>query len=592
MIARFLFVFLFASTLYGQIPSLVYGPYLQMGAQTSMIICWRTDLSCDSRVQWGSTKTNLNNIIQTANTATQHSVTVAGLAPNTKYWYKISNSSNTFLCDTFYFYTASTANSNQAVRIAVTGDCGTGTPAQTKMRDALMYYLNGKYIHCWMLLGDNAYYNGLDNEYTSSFFAPYQYNFIMHHTSLYPATGNHDYANSSFLAENKAVPYFDLFNCPTAGELGGIPSNTEAYYSYNYGNVHFISLDSYGTEQALRMWDTLSNQYQWLKQDLAANNSMWTIVYFHHSPFTMGSHNSDLESDLVNIRQYCTPVFEKYKVDIVMSGHSHNHERSWLMKGHRGMETTFNKSVHVKDTSSARYDGSTNSCPYIKDTISNEGVVYSVCGTSGWGGGGTQGTYPHNAMCYSNSTVGMAGYIEVQGNRLSAYFVGSDSVVHDKFTIFKNVKKSRTVWVTAGQNYTINASWNGNYVWNYNSQVTRQNVFAASTNTILIVRDSLNCIADTFHVQLGTGLIQNDIEELLIYPNPIGDEKIQLKGDNMSGIKAAELFSAEGKSLGKLNYYQSSDAITFSLPTLAGGIYFLKLSLKEGVILKKILVER
>jgi hypothetical protein len=590
MIARFLFLFVFASTLYGQ--NLVYGPYLQMGSQASMIICWRTDLACDSKVQYGPAKTNLNNIVQTATAVTQHSITVGGLSPNTKYWYRISTSANTFTCDTFYFYTASAANSNQTVRMVVTGDCGTGTPAQVKMRDALMYYLNGKYINCWMLLGDNAYQSGLDNEYTSLFFAPYQTNFLMHHTSLYPATGNHDYANNASLAENKAVPYFDLFNCPTAGELGGIPSNTEAYYSYNYGNVHLISLDSYGTEQALRMSDTLSAQYQWLKQDLAANNLMWTIIYFHHPPYSMGSHNSDLETEMVNIRLYCTPLFEKYKVDVVLSGHSHNHERSWLMKGHVGPELSFNKILHVQDSSSARYDGSANSCPYIKDTISNKGVVYTVCGTSGWGSGGTQGSYPHDAMYYSNSIIGMAGYFEAQGNRLSAYFVGSDSLVHDKFTIFKNVKKSKTVLVSIGSSYTLNASWNGNYVWNYNSQVTKQNVFTASTNTLLIVRDSLNCVADTFHIQISSGLIQNNIEELVIFPNPAGDEKIQLKGENMGGIKAAELFSAEGKSLGKLNFFNSGEAITFTLPALAKGVYFLKLSLKENVIQKKIVIEK
>ena len=127
------------------------------------------------------------------------------------------------------------------------------------------------------------------------------------------------------------------------------------------------------------MYDTTGSvQYQWLKQDLNANTSMWTVVYFHHPPYTMGSHNSDSELDLVAIREKLTPLFEAKKVDVVLNGHSHNLERSWLIKGHTGLEATFSKTLHATDTSSARYDGSPNSCPYIKDSLTNKGVVYAA----------------------------------------------------------------------------------------------------------------------------------------------------------------------------------------------------------------------
>jgi hypothetical protein len=70
-------------------------------------------------------------------------------------------------------------------------------------------------------------------------------------------------------------------HCHQAGQAGGVASNTEAFYSYNYGNIHFVSLDSYGWETGnTRLYDTLGPQMVWLKQDLAANTQPWTVVYF------------------------------------------------------------------------------------------------------------------------------------------------------------------------------------------------------------------------------------------------------------------------------------------------------------------------
>ena len=124
--------------------------------------------------------------------------------------------------------------------------------------------------------------------------------------------------------------------------------------------LQFVSLDSYGQESGLRLYDTLQNaQVNWLKQDLAANTQKWTILYWHHPPFTMGSHNSDIEPELINIRQNLLPIIEKYKVDMILCGHSHTYERSKLMKGYFGFEANFNQ-IYNQSTSSGKYDGITN----------------------------------------------------------------------------------------------------------------------------------------------------------------------------------------------------------------------------------------
>ncbi|MBA3680303.1 MAG: metallophosphoesterase [Bacteroidetes bacterium] len=580
---------LFSLVVHSQNALLVYGPYLQMAGKTSIRVNWHTDTTCSSIVKLGLIKTNLNQTAGSFSLTKQHSVFLGGLTPDTKYFYSVTNSTSTFVTDTFYFFTAP-AN-NKKIRIVATGDCGTGMVTQTNTKGAIMNFVQNKYVNCWLILGDNAYENGLANEYANLFFAPYQNNFIMHNTALYPCIGNHDYANNTINAENKNVAYYSIFNVPTTGELGGLSSGTASYYSYNYANVHFISIDSYGTEQSLKVYDTLSPQYVWLKQDLSQNNLMWTVVYFHHPPYTMGNHTSDWEGDLVNVRTYLTPLFERSKVDLVLNGHSHVLERSWLMKGHTGAEATFGKPTHAKDSSSARYDGTSNSCPYIKDTINNKGVVYAVCGSSGKVTG-IQPSYPHDAMYYSNNTKGMATVIEVDANRMDAFFIGEDSVVYDKFTIFKNIQKVTLINSISPQAITLTASWNGNYNWSHNTIKTKQNTLPAFSNSVIIVTDSLNCFADTFKIYHFINAIKNHTftnNKIKIYPNPTTGI-ITIDFEEKITVKKILIVSINGEQTTLHNFEIKDKSIEVILPKLIPGQYIIKLITPTRVIQDKIIL--
>jgi len=141
---------------------------------------------------------------------------------------------------------------------------------------------------------------------------------------LFPSPGNHDYNDGDRFSETTAqvsheVAYYHNFSMPTEGEAGGAPSHNQAFYSYDLGNIHFLSLDSYGLEEGkYRMYDTLGPQVQWVKKDLEANsNKEWVIAYWHHPPYTMGSHNSDREQELVHIRENFIQILERYGVDIL-----------------------------------------------------------------------------------------------------------------------------------------------------------------------------------------------------------------------------------------------------------------------------------
>ena len=71
----------------------------------------------------------------------------------------------------------------------------------------------------------------------------------------------------------------------------------------------------------------------WLKADLEQTTADWLVAYFHHPPYTKGSHDSDREKQLVEMRTYVMPILESGGVDLVLTGHSHIYERSMLMDG-------------------------------------------------------------------------------------------------------------------------------------------------------------------------------------------------------------------------------------------------------------------
>ncbi|MEP6675537.1 MAG: metallophosphoesterase [Ferruginibacter sp.] len=498
------------------IPALTRTPYLQMGSKNSITIKWKTNIPSVGRVEAGSAYNNYNIVSADETCATtDHSITLAGLTTDTKYFYRVGATDATVLDQTTdnYFTTLPADNTTRKLRFAAFGDCGrnengfqSGSLAQYRS------YLSTHNIDApdaWLLLGDNAYENGTDAEYSSNFFNPFGANILKNH-KLYPAPGNHDYANDAGRQDDHNVPYYDIFTLPTNAEIGGVPSGTEAYYSYNVGDVHFLALDSYGEESNARLYDTLGAQVLWIKADLAANTKRWTIAYWHHPPYTMGSHTSDAEGELINIRENFIRILERNGVDMIVCGHSHDYERSYLLKGYykaspadpQVNEVNFlpNINTYTASQSSAAYNSNTT-CPYTYSSGKiNHGTVYVVAGSSG-ADGGTQPGYPHDALPFAQDDGGIF-YFEVDNNRLDAKFIRRDGVIPDSFSIVKDVNLSSSMSVVNGSSVTLTASWPGNYHWNPGSATTRSITVVPPSNatTNYTVTDNFGCITDHFSV--------------------------------------------------------------------------------------------
>jgi hypothetical protein len=488
------------------------GPYLQMGTTNSMQVRYRTNVATTSKINYGTDPNSLNSQVSDNVTKTEHLVDLSNLAPNTKYYYNIANSNEVIQSSAqHFFYTAPNIGTEKKTKVWVTGDCGTGTSTQANVKNAFLNHVGNNYIDLWLLLGDNAYSYGHDHEYQTLFFEPYQNSRTMKQTPIFPTPGNHDYYSSSQASRSGA--YFQNFTLPTNGEIGGPPSYNEGYYSYNYANIHFISLDSYGTETAnlYRLSDTLNSpQITWLKADLATNTQKWTIVYWHHPPYTMGSHNSDTESELRYIRENVLPILERNNVDLVLCGHSHSYERTRLIKGHYGLETTFSANTHNQSNFSARFDGSPDSCPYIKTSeLPNKGIVYVVAGSAG-GASSIQGNYPHDATVYSNSETGGSIYLEIEGNRLDSKWISENGTVADQFTIMKDVNKNTEIVVSTNMlTLNLQASWLGDYVWDGSTNTSNSLTINPVIGQRYFVGDSRQCLRDTFFIKVNPNCVNN-----------------------------------------------------------------------------------
>ncbi len=344
--------------------SLTRGPYLQKAAPTQMTIRWRNTLYDLGRVRYGTVAGTLDQTVdEAAAPAAQfnHEVTLTGLTPNTTYFYSVGSGADTLAPAPpdngldYTFNTPPTAGTAINTRIWVLGDAGTagyGIPAatanQTAVRDAFYAFTGARTPNLVLELGDNAYNSGLDNEFQVAVFDMYRT--MLRKTPFWSCLGNHETGQATAFVDT--YPYFDIYTLPTAGEAGGVASGTEHYYSFDYGNIHFIALDSMTANRAVDDPNTPGVNEDgpmaaWLRTDLQSTTATWIICFFHHPPYTKGSHNSDTENGLIEMRQNFLPILEAGGVDLTLSGHSHSYERSFLLDGHYGLSTTLTNAMKI-----------------------------------------------------------------------------------------------------------------------------------------------------------------------------------------------------------------------------------------------------
>lgn len=272
-----------------------------------------------------------------------HRVALTGLQPDTTYFYRISNDGKDQLpAETLSFRTAPAAGSTAPFRFLAFGDYGTNSSTQRRLRDQMLLD-SYQFI---LTTGDNAYDHGRYQDFSANVFAVYRD--LFGRAGLYPTIGNHEYETDN------GAPYLDIFDLP---QMALRASDNERYYSFDYGNAHFVSLDSNapldGTDSA-----TGDDMFDWLRNDLSRTTRRWKVVAFHHPAYSMARTGGSVAS----VQAKLVPIFEQYGVDLVLNGHDHFYSRSLPLLGGQVTTTAQGGIVYVVtgsgDANTARCRGS------------------------------------------------------------------------------------------------------------------------------------------------------------------------------------------------------------------------------------------
>ena len=425
-------------------------PYLQQGTSDRMLVRWRTGQSVGSRVLYGPDPGSLTGLVSSATPTTEHEVPLVGLTPSTRYYYAVGTPSEILAGgDTEHFFvTPPPTGMAVPTRIWVLGDSGQGNQLAGKVRDAYYDYTddvagggaNARHTDLMLMLGDNAYPQGREQQYQENLFDIYPR--TLRQTVLWPTIGNHD-------SEDTVAgtwPYYEAFSLPTGGEAGGEISGTEKYYAFDHGNIHFIVLNSL---EIITTPGFATAMLGWLEVDLQNATEDWIVAYWHHPPYSKGGHDSDDPSDssgrLLWMRENVLPVLEDYGVDLVLSGHSHSYERSYLIDGHYDVSSTFVESMKVDPGDGDENGGDGAYVKPYRGTLPypgpGDGAVYTVAGNASHTTPGKAvdlgGTEPnHPAMVATILTPGSV-VLDINGNRLDATLLDESGAILDEYTIFK-----------------------------------------------------------------------------------------------------------------------------------------------------------
>ena len=182
---------------------------------------------------------------------------------------------------------------DKSVRFAVIGDNGTGDPPQYEVAAEMEAYRKVVGYDFVTMMGDNIYGSHKPKDIERKFESPYK-PLLDAGVKFYACLGNHDDSNETL---------YKSFNM-----------NGQHYYSFKKGDVQFFVLDSNYMD---------SKQLDWIQNQLSSSGAKWKIAYFHHPLYSDGRfHGPDLD-----LRKQLMPIFEKYGVNVVLSGHDHVYER-------------------------------------------------------------------------------------------------------------------------------------------------------------------------------------------------------------------------------------------------------------------------
>ncbi|BDI28507.1 hypothetical protein CCAX7_005580 [Capsulimonas corticalis] len=393
-------------------------PYLQPGyashlkhGEESVVIAWQTEHTpTDFQLQFGPTNAygKKGAITRTerwqgpndADRRFNYAASLTGLHLNTRYSYRLVGNGKTIAEGEF----TSRKGRGEKVKFVAFGDNSYGDPGEL----AVAYYAYQSHPDFIMNTGDNVYESGLDHEYAKYFFPVYNADVadpkvgapLLRSVPFYTVLANHDVHHkdpnkrpiANFDKDRDALAYYTAMHLPLNGpkttgsstptmgdaalisdfhECAGPRYPQMANYSFDYGDAHFLCLDSNvyidPTNAALR---------DWISADLKGTDALWKFVVYHHPAFNVGDNHYKEQQMRV-----LSPLFEAHGVDFCLHGHEHTYQRTMPLR-FAPTDTTNANPNHADDrrvpgtfTLDTKFDGAAHTKP--------DGVLYITTGAGG-----------------------------------------------------------------------------------------------------------------------------------------------------------------------------------------------------------------
>jgi acid phosphatase type 7 len=285
----------------------VVKPYLQMGTTNGMRILCETTAPSLMTVEYGR-RQPLTNQVRSREQKLISEVRLEGLELFTTYFYRVicvDEEGNMARSDVFSFQTAPSEEMGWA--FGILGDTQRNPEVTRRCAEGIFALRPNFMLHCGDVVDDVF----AKHQWVNDFFEPCSK--LFSYVPTFPVIGNHE-KNSHW--------YYDYFSLP----------EPEYFYTFRYANAEFFMIDSNkncGPE---------SEQYQRLEKALAASTATWKFAAHHHPCFSSdeddygdhwkGKSKGEFTWGDSNVKGLI-PLYEKYGVDIVFSGHVHSYERTW-----------------------------------------------------------------------------------------------------------------------------------------------------------------------------------------------------------------------------------------------------------------------
>jgi len=300
------------------------GPYLQSPTSDSIVIVWETDRPMPCEVIYGRLGT-FDQRMMSPGDGLRHEATLSGLEPGTEYNYWVA--SNGYPLSKAASFRTSPSSSDASFTFVAFGDTRTGDAVHRQIAARILALHPDFVIHT----GDLVPHGSIDSDW-DRFFQIEQP--LLASVPLFPSPGNH---------EENDRRYFEAFVLP----------GNEHWYAFDWGNARIISLQIDG----IVPFGKQSEQVQWLQSMLASTTQEWVIVVFH-----VPAYDAVLNDEMEHaVRLNIVPLLERYGVDLVLNGHSHNYQRllvngiTYVVTGGGGAELY--RVTHPLPDTQAYYNG-------------------------------------------------------------------------------------------------------------------------------------------------------------------------------------------------------------------------------------------